>query len=387
MERIKILIVVAGISIGDQNGGAEYFAVQLVRLLDKNLFEPLVFTMWRYGTPAEQHWLDVLAEEKIRVAGLTPARGPMLAQLRDIAIRIWKVTSDFSPDIINTHSQRGDIPNIFLHIFHRKHPCSIRTVHIDQPWLNRQLPDLLFDKIVFPLCFTKEIAISVRVLQKLDRRFLARLLKKRSVLCYNGIDAGLFTSESCPNYLASILSEKQPCIAVIGRLTKQKGHSFLLVALSQVLMQQPLHLLIIGSGSLETELRQQTKQIGLEEYVHFLGPRSDVIKILPYLDMLVSSSLWEGFPTILLEAMALGVPIVATDVSGSQELIENGITGLLVPPGSSRALADAILEMLSHPDRAKEMARKARESARSFTIQNATSQYANIYQYIYRQSK
>jgi glycosyltransferase involved in cell wall biosynthesis len=121
----------------------------------------------------------------------------------------------------------------------------------------------------------------------------------------------------------------------------------------------------------------------IENYVHFLGPRGNLVDIYQHLDILVSSSLWEGFPTVLLEAMASGLPIVATDVSGSQEIIKNGITGLLVPPRSSQSLAEAIVEILDHPDDAHERAENARQLAKKFTIENAAQQYSQIYERLY----
>jgi glycosyltransferase involved in cell wall biosynthesis len=81
-----------------------------------------------------------------------------------------------------------------------------------------------------------------------------------------------------------------------------------------------------------------------------------------------------------LEAMASSTPIIATDVSGSQEIIKNGVTGLLVPPKSSQSLADAIIETLNHPDQAHEMAGNARRLAEQYTVQKATQRYSEIYE-------
>jgi len=383
MERLKIMLVVAGIAIGDQNGGAEYFAVQLARQLDKSQFEPLVFAMWQYGSPAERHWLTILNEERVPVAGLTPSRGSIFRELQDIYARMWSTTNAFTPVIINSHSQRGDIPNILLHMFHPSRPHSLRTIHIDQPWLNRLYLDLIFDKVVFPFCFDGEIAISEIVHQKLDRRLFARILRKKSMLCYNGISAEIFEYQCSKESLPG-LPEQRPCIGVVGRLTKQKGHSDLLDAVKLILQRQPVHLWVIGSGPLEAELRQQAIRLGIKDYIHFLGPRGDVLDILPHLNMMVSSSLWEGLPTVLLEAMALGVPVVATDVSGSRELIRNGVTGLLVPSRSPNHLAEAVLEMLNHPNQAHEMAQAAHQHAKIYTIQNAVQKYVQIYKQLCR---
>jgi len=382
MERIRIMLVVAGVAIGDQNGGGEYLALQLARQLDKSRFEPIIFAMWQYASPAEQWWLSTLCKEGIPVVGLTPNRGSMIRQLRDINAKMWATVNSFHPAIIHSHSQRGDVPNILIHLFHFSHPASIRTINNDQPWLNRRLFDLVFDKLVFPFGFNEEIAISEFVQGKLDRRLIARILRKKSILCYNGIGEIYFENRENRDGLVD-LQEQHPLIGVVGRLVKQKGHAYLLEALKLVLKSRPVHIWVIGSGPLEKELRQQAVQMNIEEYVHFLGPRGDLVDVYRHLDILVSSSLWEGFPTVLLEAMASGTPIIATDVSGSQEIIKNGITGLLVPPKSSQSLADAIVEMLNHPDQAHEMAENARQLAQQYTIQNATQKYSEIYEQLY----
>jgi glycosyltransferase involved in cell wall biosynthesis len=137
---------------------------------------------------------------------------------------------------------------------------------------------------------------------------------------------------------------------------------------------------VIGSGELEHHLQEQARLLGIQDCVHFLGSRDDVLSLLPHLDLFVSSSLWEGFPTVLLEAMAVGVPVVATDVSGSRELVQDGVTGRLVPPRNPVRLAEAILAMLEDPEHAQAMAQSAHRYAAQFTIERAAACYAQIYE-------
>jgi glycosyltransferase involved in cell wall biosynthesis len=103
------------------------------------------------------------------------------------------------------------------------------------------------------------------------------------------------------------------------------------------------------------------------------------MEILPYLDMVVSASLWEGFPTVLLEAMSQEIPVIATDISGSCELIQSGRTGILVPPENPQALAEAISQLLKDPVRAQQMGKKARLYASQFTIQNTAKLHVKLY--------
>lgn len=379
---IRVLQLVAGVAIGDRVGGAEYFGLQLARHLERHEFESAVFAMWRYNSPAEQRWLETLHREGIPVAGLVDVSRYPLFDLKPIYLALRSFANVFQPDIINSHSQRGDLLGALIHLLHQHHPRAVRTVHIDCPWLNRIYTDFVFNKMLFPFLFDVEIAVSETVRLKLDRRLLARLLGKRAILCYNGIDAQFFRQEtviSPQGELPPGVPDVRPRLGVIGRLTEQKGLSYLMQTMHLVNQQRPVHLLVIGTGPLEKELRKQVQQLGLAQRVHFLGSVSDVMQILPHLDMVISSSLWEGLPTVLLEAMALRVPVVATNVSGSREIVRSGETGLLVPPRSPAHLAETILKVLDHPLEARQMADRAHRIAAQYTIQNAAICYAEIY--------
>ena len=192
MRRLRVLQLIAGLAIGDQCGGAEAFAVRLASQLTKQEFDVAVFAMWRYDSPLEKQWLKQLVCEDIPVRGLVPFRKSMVGQLPPIVRSFWSFLSDFRPDIINSHSQRSDPLNLLARRLHPSHPYAMRTVHIDQPWLNRPYMDFVFNRLAFPLVFDREVAISKEVQCKLDGRWLAKLFGRRSSLCYNGIGAAAF---------------------------------------------------------------------------------------------------------------------------------------------------------------------------------------------------
>jgi len=384
MRRIRVLEFTAGLAIGEQLGGAELFAAQLARHLNKSEFESAVFGLWQYGSQREKSWVSTLRSEGICVNLLATPTNHVVVDLRQAFSAFWAAVDDFKPDIINSHSERTDVFNLLVHILHPTHPVSVRTMHTDEQWQNRPKVGAIFINMVFPFTFETEIAISEAVRQVLDNRFIARRKNKKSILCYNGIDAAILHREAtegkipCPNGVP----DQSPRIGVIGRLTQQKGHTDLVKAMKIVLETRPVHLLIIGSGPLEASLKQQVACSRIQNFVHFLGSRSDVLEILHCLDLVVSPSLWEGFPTVLLEAMASEVPVVATDVSGSRELVKTGETGLLVAPQAPACLAKAVLEMLGNPSKARLMAENAKRLMTQFTIQNAATRYAQIYKQI-----
>lgn len=382
MPRIRVLQIVTGLAIGEQLGGAELFAVQLARCLDESVFCSAVFGLWKYGSPTERHWVNTLEQEGIHARLLVVPTGCTLSDLGRALSKLWRAVSDFEPQIINSHSERTDAFNILVRTLHPAHPVSVRTMHTDQQWQDSPLLGKALVDLIFPLMFDAEVAISEAVRQRLDGRLVARLTRKRSTLCYNGIDASILEkrtpSDGGPP-VPSQVPKSRPRIGVIGRLTEQKGHCDLLKAMRIVLQEQAAHLVVVGSGPLEQNLRKMASDLGIEDFVYFLGSRRDVLEILPHLDLLVSSSLWEGFPTVLLEAMATGVPTVATDVSGSRELVKPGETGMLVPPRKPDALAKGIITMLNEPSGARSMAENARQLVNEFTIQNTASRYSELY--------
>ena len=113
------------------------------------------------------------------------------------------------------------------------------------------------------------------------------------------------------------------------------------------------NLLFIGKGELDVELRAEAMKISANGKINFLGWRSDIDEIMPVMDILVLPSLNEGMGRVLVEAMAAGKPIVASSVGGIPDLVQHNHNGLLVPPGDEKALAEAILEIINNPAKAK----------------------------------
>ncbi len=158
------------------------------------------------------------------------------------------------------------------------------------------------------------------------------------------------------------LGEDIPVIGVIGRLVWQKGFKYFIGAIPEVLKEfKEASFLLVGKGDLKDELMVKSKKLEIEDKTIFTGFMSDIRDVLASIDILVIPSLREGLPIVLLEAMAMKKPIVATNIEGIMEVLENGVSGLLVPPGDTKALADAIIDMLTHKDKALQMGLTARK--------------------------
>ncbi len=175
------------------------------------------------------------------------------------------------------------------------------------------------------------------------------------------------------------LSPSAFLIANVGNFTAKKNHLNLLRAMASEGSIGSSHLALVGLGPLEDELRQACRDLGITDRVTFLGSRDDVFDLLPLFDLFAVSSRFEGFPIALVEAMATGLPCVATAVGGIPEIIEDGTNGLLVPSDDSEALGQAISRMIDEPELAKRCGVAGRASAEGLDLQQAVEAMEALY--------
>jgi glycosyltransferase involved in cell wall biosynthesis len=169
-------------------------------------------------------------------------------------------------------------------------------------------------------------------------------------------------------------------IGSVARLSAQKGHRYLLEALPAVVASYPdVRLLLVGDGDEEPRLRAQAQALGLSERVVFAGHRADIPAVLGAIDVLAIASLYEGTPLTLFEAMAAGKTIVSTAVDGCREVLEDGVTALLVPPADPRALAAALVRALADVRLRERLACAARDAAQKYDIQACVGKMEGLY--------
>lgn len=170
-------------------------------------------------------------------------------------------------------------------------------------------------------------------------------------------------------------------VGVVGNLYPVKGHQYLIAAIPAILAKCPNTTFIFaGRGQLEAELKMQAQRLGIDGQLRFLGLRQDIPRILAVLDIFVLPSLSEGLSMAILEAMVAGKPVVATDVGGNPELVEDGGTGSLVPPQTSQALADRVIAVLTDRERARQFGTAGQLRARGqFSLQTMVQNYQALY--------
>jgi glycosyltransferase involved in cell wall biosynthesis len=219
-----------------------------------------------------------------------------------------------------------------------------------------------------------------------NRREHEDLLGRRSdklTVVLNGIDADRFSREDGEGVREELgLAEGTPLIGVVARLAEErKGISEFLHMAAQIARSDTRsHFVVVGEGPLRPQLEQETVALGLSERVTFLGARPDVPRMMAAMTVFVMPSLYEGGPLTLLEAMAMGTPVVSTSVGFAPDVVDVGTTGYLVPPGDPAALADAVVALVRDETLAERMGRQARARAEgSFSSEHQVDATIAVY--------
>jgi glycosyltransferase involved in cell wall biosynthesis len=209
-------------------------------------------------------------------------------------------------------------------------------------------------------------------------------MEKISVI-YNGVELDKYSPEqSDSNGLRRSLGIEKDCIVVgsIGRLVYQKGYQYFIKA-AEILYgeKNKIRFIIVGDGPEKENLKSLVKASGLSETFMFTGQRFDIPQLLAMYDIFVLPSVLEGLPRVVIEAMAMEKPIVATDINGVREQLIHDRTGLIVPPRDPEALARAIIHLINDKKKANNLGRKARKSAKKrFDLKQTVSNIEKLYQ-------
>ena len=206
--------------------------------------------------------------------------------------------------------------------------------------------------------------------------------ENRVIVIRNGIRITEPDRERCRRIRRELgISESVPVVGTVGRLSPQKDYPTFLRAVAEVLAVLPEAIfLIAGDGYLRPELENMVLQSGIENNLRFLGYRTDVLDVVSAFDIFVLTSLWEGLPLAVLEAMALEKPVVATSVPGTTEAVDDGKTGFLIPLKDPSALAKKILELLQNAGKGRKMGRAGRRRVVDhFSLKRMVDEHENLY--------
>lgn len=355
-EKIKIVHLVSTLGIG----GLEMVVLDLARNADRDAFQLHVFCLGEIGALEPRFEAIGVPVESLNWSRRGRSR---------VILRLFKRLRELRPDVLHTHNPDPHLIGSLAAALARV-PVLVHTKH-GRNYPNRPRA-VRANRIASRLtnCIVPVSHDAARVARDVER-----VSPRKLHVIHNGVDLRRFAAPQRP--------ERKPVSRAVhvARLNIIKDQESLLRAARIVCDAAPdFRLELIGDGPKRAELEALHGELKLGDRVRFAGFRDDVQRILSESDLFILSSISEGISITLLEAMAAGLPVVATDVGGNPEIVVDGETGLLAPARSPEKLAAAILELIHDPERASRMGQAGRRRVEEeFDVRRVARKYEDIY--------
>jgi len=374
----KILFVIGTLDVG----GTERQLVELLTRLDRRRFEPVVCCLAAGGA----------LEEPLRRAGVSVHvagfRGFLRFRGLAFFVRLPKLLSELGRFVLIFRRERPDIVHGFLFWAYVLGAYAARLARVPVVITSRRglshfksgKPAFLLMERVANRLTDLVIANSEAVRQ--DAIAAEGLAAGKVIVIHNGIEAARYCRSTATELRAELaIGQEALVVAVVANLIHYKGHRYLIEAWVEVCRVVPGAVcVLVGEGPVRAALERASSDLGLRESIRFLGTRHDVPAVVAAADLLVHPSLEEGFSNAILEAMAAGKAVVATRVGGNPEAVLDGRTGVLVPPADPRALAGAVIDLLSDSGKRAAMgAAGRRRAAEVFPMEVMVDRYQQVY--------
>jgi glycosyltransferase involved in cell wall biosynthesis len=348
-------------------GGAEQLLASAAPYLDRAQFRHEV----AYVLPHKNFLVPELAQVGVPVHCLGNGSGHWTGHLRSLV-------RDHGIDLVHTHSPY--VAAVSRTVLGRR----INHVHTEHNvWDSYGRATYWGNLLTFPrnghvFAVSENVRASIRYPSPLGFMSMPPL-----ETLYHGLDpAALRRWQSTDGVRAELgVPQDAPVFGTVANFRPQKAHADLVRAALRVREVVPTaRLVLVGQGPRERDVRRQVHELGLEDMVVFAGQRDDAPRVANSFDVFVLPSRYEGLAIALLEAMALGRPVVVTAVGGLSELVEDGTHGLVVPPGNPEVLAKAIVSLLLDADLRKRLGDAAHQRAAEFDIRKAVTRVEQVYE-------
>jgi len=364
-KKIKLMQITHDLAIG----GLQQVVVNLCRKIDKSRFDVSVLCLRELGEfvpeienlgipvyllPQKEHGTDYLA-----------------------FLKVAEILKQENIEVIHTHNTQPFFDGTIGALL-----SGVKTiVHTDHA---RDFPDkrryMIAEWLMSKFAY-KVVGVSDHTSNNLVN--YEKISRKKIVTIPNGIDGDRYqiNIDRAKKIKELGITKNGPIIGLGVRLEEQKGIIYLLRALPIIKREIPgITLVVAGKGSLENYLKSEAKNLGIGDDVMFVGPRLDMPELLKLFDLYVLPSLWEGLPMVLLEAMAAGCPIIATNVGGNSSVITHGRNGSLISPCDPNNLASEITRILTDRKLKDSYIRQGYEIFnKKFSAEIMTKQYENLY--------
>lgn len=354
-KRIRLILFIVDM----QYGGTPRHIQQVAERLDKNIFDISVLCIREKSEVAYE-----LESKDIKVDSLKVRRKIEVGYI----FKLLKFFRKEKPDILLAYIFHA---NILARII-GKLLCRVPTVIISERSVESEKKKyrILIDRLFSFLC-DGVLVNSEKVKEVLTQR--ERIESEKIKVIPNGVDTKIFKKKAKNFELKRQLgfNNEDYIISVIGRFELYKGQEYFLSAFKKVLEQKPnvsTKTLLVGEGRFKNKIQDIVRKLGMMEKVILTGARSDVAELLSITDLFVLPSTEEGMSNALLEAMSCKVPVIATQVGGTSEVIGDGVNGFLVPPADTNLMAEHIMDFLDN----KKYLSNVTDSARQTIVENYT---------------
>lgn len=295
------------------------------------------------------------------------------------AFRLKELLNKYNIDILHCHDYKAN----FIGFITSK-PRKVKLITTLHGWTKAEA------RVKFYECIDSFIMKHFEQVISVSDKIRGSLLKKgfsskKIIVIHNGVETDYFGKKVVGvEYKKRIGIEGNfNVIGTVGRLSAEKGQKYLIEAVSEIVKHSPNTVfLIVGDGPFKKLLKDTVISLGLERHIIFTGsfPREEMKNIYSLMDIFILPSLTEGFGLALVEAMAMGIPVIATNVGGIPEIIEHGKTGYLVPPADAKAISKAIIDLLSDKTKSELMGKAGQNFAKQeFSIYKSVTQIEQVY--------
>ncbi len=357
MKRHKIVHVIQQLG----TGGAEKMIVDLAIKAHRQHNVKIICLYPSGDYPYEK----VMREHQIEVVFLNKKLGFDI----NTFIALWKTLSEIRPDVIHTHLHAA-IYALPWFMFHRKNR-RVHTVH------NMALAEFgrahrFLQGLAYRYFNVIPVAISHIVQGEITKEY--HLETEKVPIIYNGIDIANFSPKM------HMKTQDMYTIINVASLTKRKNQALLIEAFDLVLKKKAdVKLVFVGDGEEKSNLQSYAEKYKISDRVEFTGIISEVQKWLSKADIFVLCSFFEGMPLSIIEAMAVGLPVIGTAVGGIPDIVEDGVNGFLVPSNDAVKLSMALLKLIEDKELRSQMSQKNIEKAKNFDIGYVAGEYMKLY--------
>lgn len=365
-KKINIIHVLACLDVG----GAELLVLDFLKRLNRDKYAPTVCSLKKNGS----------IEKDFKTAGIPV----LVADKKDgidlsLPFKLARIFCREKIDIVHTHNAApwlyGGIASRILNskiLFHTEHANLYG--HDKKMMLAERYLSRITSRVIVDADKVGDFLVNT---EKINRNKIE--------LVFNGVDIDKYSNikiNRVSKRLELGITPEQKLIGIVARLSRVKDHKNLLDAHSAIIKIIPeARLMIIGDGELRVELENYSEAKGLKNHVIFLGTRSDIPELLKILDVFVLCSTSEGLPVTILEAMAAGLPIVATNVGGNPEVIVDNHSGFLVPAKNPQKLAETIISILNDETLACDFGKNGQTRCRElFSLDGMVKKYSELYE-------